>query len=196
MTRTRTAQLLAIVFVAACGTTPPARFYTLDSTARAEGSPSAAYAVAVGPATIPAAVDRAQFVVQIAPNRVAIDDFNRWAAPLNESIARVVAGDLATLLGTPRVAKTPLANFEPDYRVSLDVQRFESGPGQAVLIDAVWIVRASAGGKPRGGRTVAHETAQGTGFDALAAAHSRALAQVSRDIAQAIRTEAETAPRR
>jgi hypothetical protein len=40
-------------------------------------------------------------------------------------------------------------------------------------------------------RTVERETVQGDGFDALAAAHSRALAKMSGDIAAAIRAEAE-----
>ena len=65
------------------------------------------------------------------PNRVDVDEFNRWAAPLNDSIARVVAGDLAVLLGTPRVATAPLANFNPAYRVTIDVQRFESVHGRS-----------------------------------------------------------------
>ena len=194
MTVMRMALVLWIVFVAtACGSTMPSKFYTLDSTASPEGAPSATYSVAVGPVTIPSAVARPQFVVQVAPNRVAIDEFNRWAAPLDESIARVVAGDLAALLGAPRVARSPLANFEPDYRVSLDVQRFESDPGHGVLIEAVWIVRASASGKTRSGRTIARESVPDSGFETLASAHSRALAQVSRDIASAIRSEAGAA---
>ena len=45
-----------------------------------------------------------------------------------------------------------------------------------------------------GTRTVASETVSGSGFDALAAAHSRALAKISRDIAAAIRTEAAAKP--
>ena len=195
MTAMRMTWIIWIAFVAAaCGSTMPSKFYTLDSTASPEGAPSATYAVAVGPVTIPAAVARPQFVVQVAPNRVAIDEFNRWAAPLEESIARVVAGDLAALLGTPRVARSPLANFDPDYRVSLDIQRFESLPGQSALIEAVWTVRASVGGKTRSGRTIARESVQETGFETLAAAHSRALAQLSRDIAAAIRAEAEKTP--
>ena len=72
-----------------------------------------------------------QFVVQVAPNRVEVDEFNRWAAPLNDSIARAVAGDLAALLGTPDVATAPLANFNPAYRVTINVQRFESVSGEA-----------------------------------------------------------------
>jgi uncharacterized protein len=42
----------------------------------------------------------------------------------------------------------------------------------------------------RTGRTVAREATQGPGYEALAAAHSRALATVSADIAAAIRASA------
>ena len=79
--------------------TAPSRFYTLDSTAIADGAPAAHAAVMVGPVTVPAAVDQPQFVVQVAPNRVEVDEFNRWVAPLSDTIARAVAGDLVVLLG-------------------------------------------------------------------------------------------------
>ena len=179
--------------VGGCGASAPARFYTLDSTAVPEGAPAASYAVAVGPVSVPASVDRPQLVVQVAPNRVAFDEFNRWAAPLDDGIARAVAGNLAVLLGTPRVATAP-ASFDPAYRVTIDVQRFESVPGKEVLVEAVWAVRRSAGGAARSGRTFAREPVGSEGVDALAAAHSRALAQVSRDIAAAIRVEAAAKP--
>ena len=190
----RIAHVVSIAFVVAatagCRTSAPARFYTLASTASTDGAPAANYAVTVGPVTVPASVDRPQFVVQVAPNRVVLDEFNRWVAPLDESIARAVAGNLAVLLGTPRVATAPLANFDPAYRVTIAVQRFDSIPGDAVVIDAVWTIRNVANGGTRSGRTVAREAVQGEGFEALAAAHSRALATVSGDIAAAIRAEA------
>jgi len=177
------------VFAAGCASAP-SRFYTLNCTAKGDGSSTANYAVAVGPVTVPAEVDRPQFTVQVAPNRVAVDEFNRWAAPLNENIARVVVGDLAMLIGTPRVATASLASFNPDYRVTLDIQKFESVPRKSVQIEAVWVVRKSAGGVTLSGRTVASEPATGD-YDTLAAAHSRALAKVSSDIAAAIRAEAD-----
>lgn len=189
-------QLIAIAFVAivtAGCASAPAKFYTLNSTAKGDGTSAANYAVTVGPVTIPAEVDRPQFTVSVAPNRVAVDEFNRWPAPLNDNIARVVAADLATLLGTPRVAAGSLANFNPDYRVALDIQKFESVPGKSAQIEAVWVVRKSAGGVLLSGRTIAREPATGD-YDTLAAAHSRALAKVSGDIAAAIRTEAEAKP--
>ena len=56
------------------------------------------------------------------------------------------------------------------------------------------VVRRTSGKGTRSGHTVARETVQGDGFEALAAAHSRALATVSGDIAGAIRAEAQMKP--
>jgi len=187
--------LLAVI-TASCTTTATSRFYTLESTATADGAPStpAQGSVMVGPVTIPAAVDRPEFVIQVAANRVEVEEFNRWVAPLSDSIARVVAANLVVILGTPNVAVAPLANFNPAYLVTIDVQRFDSIRGQAAVLEAVWAVRKIAGGETRSSRTVARETVQGQDFDALAAAHSRALAKLSSDIATAIRAEAEQKP--
>jgi uncharacterized lipoprotein YmbA len=186
----RITHLVSIAFIAVAAggcASAPARFYTLDSMATADAAPPARYAVLVGQVSVPASVDRPEFVVQVAPNRVDIDEFNRWAAPLSDGIARAVAGDLAVLLGTQDVAVAPLANFNPAYRVTINVQRFESIQGEAVLVDAVWAVSKAAGGPPRPGRTLAREAVQDKSYEALAAAHSRALAKVSGDIAAAIR---------
>jgi uncharacterized lipoprotein YmbA len=192
MTRRITSPALLFAFlalVAAACSTAPARFYTLDSTAASQPAPLAGVAVLIGPVSVPEAVDRPEFVVQVASNQVEIEEFNRWAAPLNDSIARAVAGDLSAQLGTPHVAVAPMANFIPTYLVTIDVQRFDSIRGQGVVVEAVWAVSRIPGGAKRSGRTVARETVQGDGFDALAAAHSRALAKVSADIAETIRAE-------
>src|SRR5271169_2293911 len=190
----RIAQLISIALAAVVAvgcSTAPSKFYSLSSTSAADGTPPTAVAVMVGPVTIPASVDQPEFVVQVAANRVQVDEFNRWVAPLGDAIARAVAGDLVVLLGTPDVASNQLANFVPDYRVTIDVQRFESIQGQAATVEAVWTVRKAASGQKRSGRSIAREPIQGQGFDALAAAHSRAIAKLSADIAAAIRAEAE-----
>ncbi len=181
---------LLVTTVTGCATAP-ARFYSLDSTAIADGTPATSVTVMVGPVVIPAAVDQPEFVVNTAPNRVEVDEFNRWVSPLNDALARAVVGDLVVLLGTPNVATAQLANFNPEYQVTIDVLQFESVPGQAATVAAVWTVRKTADGVTRSGRTSSRESVQGPGFDALAAAHSRAIAKVSADIATAIRAEAE-----
>jgi uncharacterized lipoprotein YmbA len=189
--------LTTVVAAALAGcASAPSHFYTLTSTAAGDGTPPASYAVVVGPVSIPGSVDRPEFTIQAGTNRVEIDEFNRWAAPLSDNIARAVAGDLAVLLGTPQVAMAGLANFDPAYRVTIDIQRFESlrSPGMgdsSVLVEAMWVIRRTAGGTAHPGHTVASEPAPGGSFEALAAAHSRALAKVSSDIAAAIRADAD-----
>jgi len=188
------AKLISTAFIVMAATgcsTAPSRFYSLASTATSDGTPATSATVMVGPVTIPASVDQPEFVVQVAPNRVEVNEFNRWVSPLGDGIARTVAGDLVVLLGTQEVASAQPADFTPDYRVTIDVQRFESVQGQQATLEAVWTVRKSAGGEIRSGRTVARQQVQGPGFDALAAAHSQALAKMSGDIAAAIRAEAE-----
>jgi uncharacterized lipoprotein YmbA len=195
MTPSQITRIVSIVMlsiaVSACGTTSPSRFYTLNSTASIESQPDVNTSVAVGPVSIPDAVNRPQFVVTVGPNRVEIDEYERWAAPLDDSISRVVAGNLSVLLGKSQIIRAPMTNFDPAFRVTIDIQRFESVAGESVTDDAVWIVRRSKDGITRSGRTVARETVQSKDYEELAAAHSRALQQVSRDIAAAIRESAE-----
>lgn len=188
--RTTFFALIASVAMLGCSTSKPARFYSLSATA-SPGAGATNVAVLVGPVTIPASVDRPEFVVQVAANRVEVDEFNRWDSPLGDSVARVIASDLSTELGTPDVAIAPLANFKPAYVVAIDIQRFESIKDQAAVLDAVWTIQAAAGGATRSGRTSARVPVQGQGFDALAAAHSNAMAKLSADIAAAIRADAE-----
>jgi uncharacterized lipoprotein YmbA len=63
------------------------------------------------------------------------------------------------------------------------VQRFES-PADAVLIEALWSVTSKDG--RRTGRSVVREKISAKDYSSLAAAHSRALATMSREIAAAI----------
>jgi len=190
------AGLLVLLLLASGCASPPARFYKLSAAAPPAAAPVAvSVAVAVGPVSIPAIVDRPQFVLRTGPNEVRVDEFNRWGAPLADDIARVVAENLVVMLGTPYVTLYAQQTGEPaDFRVALGVQRFESSLGEAALLDAVWTVRRTKDGTTRNGRTTVREPTQRQGFDALAAAHSRAVARLSEDIAEAVRVQATSQP--
>jgi uncharacterized lipoprotein YmbA len=167
-------------------------FYTLAAIApQAASSNTTPHAVAVGPVTLPELVDRPQLVIRFDANRVEIIETNRWAEPLKSEISRILAENLARLLRPSRVsAYSQSASLDAEYRVLVDIQRFESVLGEGVEIDALWAVRRSAvGATPRKGRSQVHEPAGGTDYEALVAAHGRALAVISRDIAQALMEE-------
>jgi uncharacterized protein len=178
----------AVIAIMAGGcASPPSHFYTLSGTlgpAQPAFPQAHRLSVAVGPVAIPAEVDRPEIVVSEGANRVRLDETNRWAAPLEDNIARVVADNLVTLLGTPRITLFPqTAGEDAAYRVLIDVQGFRSTPGDAASLEAVWTVRRTQDNRSETGRTSLREPVSDTGYEALAAAHSRALAALSRDIA-------------
>ncbi len=190
----RSLLVLSVVALAACATTPPSRFYTLSGAA-APAAPTSTLSIVVGPVTVPAVVDRPEIVVTVSQNEVWLDEFNRWAGPLGEAIAVATAEDLAAALGTLRATSAVQSAAEADYRVAIEVQRFESAPGSYALLDAVFTLRRTADGRTATGRTTAREAPADKSYDALAAAHSRAVARLAKDIADATRALAAQAPR-
>lgn len=177
--------LVVAALLGGCSSSPKPSFYTLSSESAPTANAKASYSVAVGPLSLPGMLDRPQMVVRVDANRVEIDEFHRWAGPLQQELTRVIADDLGQALGVPMVLTSSQAGAgDADYRVALDIQRFDTVLGSGVTVEAAWIVRGK-GGKQKVGHAVVQEPAdKAGGYDALAAAHSRALAGISHDIAQ------------
>lgn len=181
--------LLIAAGLTGCGTSPPERFFTLASEpapiSAASTSPTA-IAIVVGPVSVPELVDRPQFVVRSGANRVEIAEQSRWAAPLKHEIPRVIADHLGQFIeGARTMTSSSRAVVAADYRVTMDIKRFDSIPGESATIEAVWTVKGRDGASLEG-RSLAREMS-GAGYDELVQAHSRALTIVSRDIADAIK---------
>src|SRR5215471_5432549 len=161
------AGVLVLITLAGCSSSPASRFYTLSAVAPPAGA-SSNVSVVVGPVSVPAEVDRPQIVITTGPNQVGLDEFNRWAAPLQNNISRVVVENLVAMLGTPRVTLFPqTASPDADYRAAIEVQRFESAPGDAATLDAVWTVIRSKDGKSQMGRTTVRDAVQEKNYGAL-----------------------------
>ena len=181
----------AALLLAACGgLAPQESYYTLS--AQLAAPPTAAdsqLSLYVGPVSVPEAVDRTQMVLRTSPNQVEISDAHRWAEPLRTAIARVLAETLSRELRTAHVLASRQGATGPvDYRIAVEVQRFESSLDTGATIDAVWtIVASEKGGAIRNGRSVAQESLTTRDPQGLAAAHSRALDKVGREIAAALR---------
>jgi uncharacterized lipoprotein YmbA len=182
--------IVLLASLTACGSAPKDQFYSLaDGTVGGKTAlPGLDYGVAVGPVYVPDLVDRPQFVLRTPGAEVRIADHVRWAEPLKEGIARAVAGHLAQSLDNGRVVpRAHGAAGDADYRVILDVQRFDSALGGAATLDVMWTVRRTKDAARQTGRVRLQEPVQGGDYEALVAAHARAIAVVSRNIAEAIR---------
>jgi len=180
--------LLVAATLAGCGAPIKERFFTLSSGATPAGAGAAAtYSVAVGPVSVPELVDRPQLVLRVGPNEVMIAEQSRWAEPLKIEIPRVIAGNLSQLLNARVSAYPQTTGSDADYKVTVDVQRFESTLNDAATLEALWTVRPVKGAA-KSGRLMVREATGAPGYDALVVSHGRALAAVSRDIAEAIRS--------
>jgi uncharacterized lipoprotein YmbA len=192
--RARACLLAATLALAACATAPPSRFFTLGG-APAPAAATSTVSVVVGPVTVPAVVDRPEIVVAVGQNEVWLDEFNRWASPLPDAIAVATAENLAALLATSRATSLVQSAVDADYRVGVEVQRFDSAPGAYALLDAVFTVRRTADARAVTGRTTVREATPDKSYEALAAAHGRAVARLAADIAAAIGAFPPQAPK-
>jgi hypothetical protein len=191
----RGALALVLLALAACATPLPTRYYTLlnesPPPAKALNGPPE-YRVAIGPVSVPEALDRMRIVLRVAPERYAMSDAERWAEPLKRGIPRVLAQDVGERLPAARVA----AYFEyggegADYRVPIDILRFESVPGESITLEAAWSVRNRAGERLRESSFVLVEPVSAPGIAPLVAAHAKALAALASKIAQALQLVAQ-----
>jgi uncharacterized protein len=186
--------LLVLLFVGCRSTPSPTAFYTLTSVtkmepARQNPEPKGDLAVGIGPVQIPGYLDRPQIVTRTAPDRLTLSEFNRWGGSLRQDLPRVLAENVAALLGTDRVLAYPWGDrLDPAYRVALDVQQFDGDLGGAVVLKATWIVTGREGKAPLAVRkSMIQESVSGKDYDALVAAQSRAVAALSREIAEEVK---------
>jgi uncharacterized lipoprotein YmbA len=187
--RTLVAAAVTMLIVGCLGRSPRPEFYRLTSPA-AGGAPVAArpeLALAVGAIEFPRYLDRPEILTRDGAHRLEPAPGARWGASLRSEVQRVLADDLAALLGTTRVAVYPTEpRFPIDYRVLLDVREFEGVPGEKVALRARWIV-AGVDGRALAVEESALEQPVASGsWDAYAAAHSAALGALTRQIAEKI----------
>ena len=184
--------LLGLVYgFAACSISPKVNFYTLSATAGPdEVKPATApFAISIGPVSLPEIVDRSQLVLQLNGNQVELLEFHRWAEPLKSQIPRLMADNVGRLLGSGRVFAYPQSvGTDAEIRVPVDIQRFEA-KSDVVRIEAFWTLRRSSGEAAKTGRSDVLEKIEGTEYDGMVAAYSRAIFSISRDISAALSDE-------
>jgi uncharacterized protein len=188
--------LLGLV-LGGCATSPPARYYTLaplqPPEARAASVP--AFTVAVGPVINPDLLQRPQIATRTSDHQISFSDFHKWAGTLADETKRVLAVNLNALLSGERAAvTTDDMAIDPDYRVVVNINRFDGLPGGSVWLNAVWTLKEQKGKMAIAvNQSVIEEPVGGQGYPDLVSAQSRAIGQLSREIAAGI-AKARKAP--
>jgi len=182
--------LLALVIcLSACaGKSASSKFYVLSPLPQSKLSGADGTTIGVFPVSMPDYLDRPQIVTRVSENEIKLDEFSRWAEPLKESFYTALVDNLSTLLNQEKIIKTSHNLGTPTtLQVGVEVLQFDGALGGDVVLSVKWglfgergknvlIAKRSSFKEPTGAAT----------YEALVAAQSRAVAALSREIAEAI----------
>lgn len=165
--------LLGIALLLAACRSEPVHYHTLVP-AQLQAGASRAVDVRIESISVPPQVDREQIVVRQGDSGLAVLDSEWWGASLVDELRSALSGQLNS--NAPRT-----------LGLRLEVQRFDSVPGQYALMEARWRLR-TLGGDANRPALRCHSlvrSAAGTGIAELVAAQQRNVARLAGLIAQA-----------
>jgi uncharacterized lipoprotein YmbA len=187
-----------LVTLSGCGSSPSSKFYLMNpvSVSGFEAKPSVSddcVSIGIGPIEIPDYLYQLKIATRMTPNEIKLAEFDRWAEPLKDNLTRVLAQNLSSLVCTKEINFFPWRRGIPmDYRVEMEILRFDGKPGDQVVLETWWRLLSGDG------KTILHskrssfsEPVGGGDYKSLVLAHSQALAALSREIAEAIKTSLE-----
>jgi uncharacterized lipoprotein YmbA len=149
--------------------------------------------ILVGPIRMALYLDRSDIVIRDSQNQIRLAEFSQWAGPLQENFSRVLAENLSILLTTDRVGIFPGTRAMLfDFNVTVDITRFDGIPGQKADLRARWAILDKNRKKMLfENHSALSQPTQDESLEALIAAESRTLSDLSREIAEAVKVLAE-----
>jgi uncharacterized lipoprotein YmbA len=186
VSRTLYVLFVLLAFAGCASRSPSASFFVLSPLVeRGEAQPLGGI-VGVGPVRLPDYLARSQLVRRGSDSSLVVDEFNRWGGDLTQNIQDVLAENLSRLLGSDRVVTYPWNTaLGVTRQLTLDIRRFEAGPGDQVVLELQWRLLDSVDGRllAIANERVVVPVAEGSPA-AMVRAQSAALAELSRYLAR------------
>ena len=174
--------LVATLSLLAACRSDPIEFHTLTP-AQLSGNIKAATDIQIEGLTVPPQVDRPQIVVREGNTGMAILETQWWGASLVDELRSALTDQMV--------------NGNPNRKVSvrLEVQRFDSIPGQYGLIDVKWRLRGASGDEDSllSCRSTL-QTPSGPSIDELVAAQQNNVRRLAEVISQAANSAQKGCP--
>ncbi|MGH8379908.1 PqiC family protein [Pseudomonas sp.] len=172
--------LLGLAMLLAACRSDPIHYHTLIPQ---QPAPASTVDVQLERVSVPPQVDRPQVVIRQSNSGLAILETEWWGASLADELQNALVNQFATRSGQSRLS------------LRVDVQRFDSVPGQYALFDASWRLRAANG---NGGAALnCHsviQTPAGATIDDLVLAHQQNLKRFTELVSQTARSGASRCP--
>jgi uncharacterized protein len=169
------------------------RFFVLTPSADSQVAPVAlvgsghSVTIGLGPIAIPRYLQRPEVVTRISQTELSVSDNDRWAEPLGACVASVLAQDLSVDLPGLQIVAFPWSKKNRiAYRVSVEFFHLERTADGKADVQVTWSVRSGLDNKLlQSGTTIAIRAA-GADQSSASAALSEGIAQLGREIAEAL----------
>ena len=183
-----------VLVLLGCASTPPTRFFILSPIAGSERIGARmgerCFAIGIGPVKLPEYLNQLEIVTRITQNEIRVDEFAKWAEPLEDNISRALAENLSSLLCIQSVAFFPWkGGTSIDYRIDVHVVQMYGMLGEDAFLDVSWSIADGADRRRPllvSKQSTYKEPTGGGDYGAFVSAQSRNLASLSREIAEAI----------
>lgn len=183
--------LCVSALLSACASTPT-NFYTLESQSRPPAVTTTASAkkllIGIGPLTLPALLDRKGIVTRAENNSVQIAEFDQWAAPLQNNVIAVLSKNVATLQPNAIVRAYPWSVYgNVDYRVIIDISRFDTQLGKSANLEASWAIMEEKNHTIiSNGQTKLQQPLNDASYNSAAQGLSKLLSELSQQLSLAL----------
>lgn len=185
------AAALAAALLAACGSSPPAQFYTLSasplSTAGALPAQGPQTFIEVMPVAVPDRLARPQLVVRNDAARVDVLEQERWSSPFNSELRDALASGVASRLGAIDISRSGRPADQVSYRIAVELRDMDAVRNGQVQASFGWTVTRSDDRKSAVCRMTVVEPVTGAAVGDVVLATQKAVGNVADAIAANVR---------
>lgn len=187
--------LFFAIYACSCGTTPKSHFYLLDSLDYPQKDERPPHAddrrpyVGIKEIRVSEYLNQSKILIRKNNSELHYAELHRWAEPLENGIARVLAANISILLNTGQVSVYPWRSSEtPDWEVRITVSRLDTGRNLVLNLVAHWSITSSFNNEDSISKTSRITVdIKNFDYDQIVLAHSSAIAELSREISDAIK---------
>lgn len=173
--------LIGLLLLLGACRSDPIQYHTLTPAQPSGAARNSGAEIQIESISVPPQVDRPQIVIRQGNSGLAILETQWWGASLSEELRSALVEQLASTSSGAKVL------------LRVDVQRFDTVPGQYALLDTKWRLRGDDNATSMTCRSTL-QTPAGATIDELVAAHQHNLKQLAALILQATTTHRRTCP--
>lgn len=140
------ASFVLIVSIYGCGTSASNFFIlTPDNDYKPTNTSAESHiSIGIGDVELPDYLRKPQIATYSKNNEITFDEYNRWAEPLDENIARILIENLSAMIPTDNIYLFMWPKEDPNiFQISISIDRFGLLSDSTVVLNTRWSISGS-----------------------------------------------------